>query len=89
VNFAEVESMEHGATLPAGRHTGMSFTTDLSSTSTSLELLVTRVSTAADALVGTRDEDLSIALMEVERSLRTAGRRLDRVVRELRTRDIT
>jgi hypothetical protein len=67
----------------------MSFTTDLSSTSTSLELLVTRVSTAADALVGTRDEDLSIALMEVERSLRTAGRRLDRVVRELRTRDIT
>lgn len=64
----------------------MSLAADLGSASSTLDQLVERISGAADSLVGTRDEDLAMGLMEVERSLRTASRRLDRLVRDLRTR---
>jgi len=64
----------------------MSLAADLGSASSTLDQLVDRVSSAADGLVGTRDEDLALGLMEVERSLRTASRRLERLVRDLKAR---
>lgn len=64
----------------------MSSAAELSSVASSLEQLVERVGRAADELVGTEDEDLSLGLIEVERSLRTASRRLERLVKEFRGR---
>lgn len=64
----------------------MSLAADLGSASSTLDQLVDRISSAADGLVGTRDEDLALGLMEVERSLRTASRRLERLVRDLKAR---
>ena len=64
----------------------MSSAADLASVASTLSQLVERVSNAADELVGGQDEDLSMGLMEVERSLRTASRRLERLVKDLRTR---
>ena len=64
----------------------MSLAADLGSASSTLDQLVDRITGAADSLVGTRDEDLALGLMEVERSLRTASRRLERLVKELRER---
>ncbi|NLA37249.1 MAG: hypothetical protein GX868_16400 [Actinobacteria bacterium] len=65
----------------------MSSSADLASVHSSLEQLMTRVSGAVDEFTGTMDEDVSIGLMEVERSLRTANRRLERIVKELRSRE--
>lgn len=54
----------------------------LSSLATSLDELTQQVTAAADAM--DRDEgDLAADLYEVERSLRTARRRLDAVLRRL------
>mgnify|MGYP001366475818 CR=1 FL=1 len=64
----------------------MSLAADLGSASSTLDQLVDRISGAADGLVGTRDEDLALGLMEVERSLRTASRRLERLVRDMKQR---
>ena len=55
----------------------------LSSVATALDELTERVTAAADAYRGTEQEDVAGDLYEVERSLRTAGRRLETVVRRL------
>lgn len=64
----------------------MSIAADLGSAASSLEQLVERVSEAADAMAGSGDDDLSIGLMDVERSLRAASRRLERVLRDMASR---
>jgi hypothetical protein len=57
---------------------------ELSALSTSLDELTARITAAADRHRGSpAREDLAGALYEVERSLLTAGRKLDRVVRSL------
>ena len=55
----------------------------LASLSTALDELTRRVTTTADDAKAD-DEELALDLYEVERSLRTAGRRLGSVVRRLR-----
>ncbi len=99
-DVSEIETVQHGAYRTAdrtnrdssflaavsARHLPMGSIGDLGSAATSLDALITRVSRAADELLGSPQEDLGIALAEVERSLRTANRRLERVVRELRSR---
>lgn len=64
----------------------MSLRAELSSTVSTLEEVTLRVGNAADSLVGSDDEDLTLGLMEVERSLRTAQRRLGRMVKEMEQR---
>lgn len=64
----------------------MSLISELGSAASTLEQLLERVSTSADGLVESGDEDVAYALMDVERSLRTANRRLERIVRDLRNR---
>ncbi|HPB45252.1 MAG: hypothetical protein M9952_12410 [Microthrixaceae bacterium] len=66
----------------------MSSSADLASVASTLEQLMARVGGAVDEFTGTADEDVSIALMDVERSLRSANRRLDRLVKELRRRGL-
>ncbi|MDP9420971.1 MAG: hypothetical protein M3P53_12650 [Actinomycetota bacterium] len=55
----------------------------LSSVATALAELTSRLSTIADSLARTANDELANGLFEVERSLTTAGRRLDKVVDEL------
>ncbi len=57
----------------------------LSSISTAMEDLTTRVTSIADDYAKTTREDLAADLYDVERSLRSARRRLDRVISEVRT----
>jgi hypothetical protein len=57
---------------------------ELSALATSIDEVTRRVTAAADRLRGTPRDDVASGLYEVERSLLTAGRKLDRVVRELR-----
>jgi hypothetical protein len=56
----------------------------LSSASTTLVDLAERIETLADALQARDEEALAADLFEVERTLRTAVRRLDHVVTRLR-----
>jgi hypothetical protein len=56
----------------------------LSSASTVLQELTARISTLADEAADARREDLANALYEVERSLRTAQRRLAKVTGDAR-----
>lgn len=56
---------------------------ELSSLSSVIRDLIERVSEAARRYVGTDREDVSFELYEVERSLRGATRRLDRLTRSL------
>jgi hypothetical protein len=55
----------------------------LSSVATALAELTARLSDLAEALAGTAADDVANGLFEVERLLRTAGRRLDKVVDDL------
>ena len=55
----------------------------LSSTASSLDELIARITATADVLSGAGDEDLSVDLYEVERSLKTGARRLASVIRRL------
>jgi ElaB/YqjD/DUF883 family membrane-anchored ribosome-binding protein len=55
---------------------------DLSSVASTLDEVTRRVTAAADRHAGARREDLAADLYEVERALRTAGRRLAKVLRE-------
>ena len=52
---------------------------ELSSVSTALDELTKRLSTMADAVVGA-EQDISVELFEIERSLRVAQRRLQKLV---------
>ena len=62
----------------------MSAGPELSSINTALADLTERVASLAEGLTGTEREAIASSLFEVERSLRTAGRRLDQVVGQLR-----
>ena len=55
----------------------------LSSVSTTLEEIVDRVAAVAEAAVAEGDEGLAHEMFEVERSLRTAHRRLESTLRRL------
>lgn len=55
----------------------------LSSAATTLDELIGRLATVADAYRDTEREDVTLDLDEVERSLRAATRRLQRLVRRL------
>jgi uncharacterized protein Yka (UPF0111/DUF47 family) len=57
---------------------------ELSALATSLDDLTARVTAAADRLRGTPRADVSDGLYEVERSLLSASRKLDQVVRSMR-----
>ena len=52
---------------------------ELSSVSTALDELTKRLSAMADAVVGA-EQDISVELFEIERSLRVAQRRLQKLV---------
>lgn len=60
----------------------MSLTHELGSLLSSLEDLTRRLSHAADQLAAS-DEATSVGLIEVERHLRSANRRLERLIRSL------
>ena len=62
----------------------MSLQPQLSSASTALRELTARITDLAERAAGTRNEDVATALYEVERSLRMATRRLDRLVADRR-----
>ena len=51
---------------------------DLSSLETAIRELTERITAAADELMGTPGEDVAIDLYDVERSLRTAQRRISK-----------
>ena len=57
---------------------------ELSALAGSLDDLRARITAVADRYRGTPRTDLADGLYEVERSLLTAGRQLDRVVRSMR-----
>lgn len=57
---------------------------ELSALATSLADLTTRLTAAADRFQGTPRTDVADGLYEVERSLLTASRKLDRVLRTMR-----
>lgn len=63
----------------------MSLSAELGSLSSSLEEITHRIAALADELAGGSDDVVSAGLIEVERSLRSGGRRLDRLRGELRT----
>jgi DNA/RNA-binding domain of Phe-tRNA-synthetase-like protein len=62
----------------------MSISPQLSSVSTALTELTKRIASLAESLSGSERDDVAGALFEVERSLKTASRRLDKVVSDLR-----
>jgi DNA/RNA-binding domain of Phe-tRNA-synthetase-like protein len=62
----------------------MSISPQLSSVSTALTELTKRITVMAESLSGSERDDVAGALFEVERSLKTAARRLDKVVSDLR-----
>ena len=61
----------------------MSAGPQLSSVATALAEMTKRVTQIAEQLSGTERDDLAVVLFEVERSLNTASRRLDKVVAQL------
>jgi hypothetical protein len=58
----------------------MSLHADLASLTSSLDQMIERVESAVGEIEGGEDEDLLVDLYEVERSLRTANRRLNRIL---------
>ena len=62
----------------------MSLSPQLSSVSTALTDLTKRVAVMAESLSGSERDDVAGALFEVERSMKTAGRRLDKILSDLR-----
>lgn len=57
---------------------------ELSALSTTLDDLTTRLTAVGDRYRGTPRPDVADAIYEVERSLRTASRQLERVMRSMR-----
>lgn len=55
----------------------------LSSIASALSELTDRLTAIAETMAGTEREDVATALFEVERSLATASRRLETVLRDL------
>jgi hypothetical protein len=56
---------------------------ELTSVSSTLDQLVERIDGLASSVSSGPDEDVAIALLDVERSLRAGSRRLDRLLRDL------
>ena len=56
---------------------------ELSSLETAIRELSERITVAADELVGTKQEDVALDLHDVERSLKTAQRRIARAAQGL------
>ena len=56
---------------------------ELSSLETAIRELSDRITTAADELIDTNEEDVALDLYEVERSLRTALRRISKAAGSL------
>jgi len=56
---------------------------ELSSLETAIRELSERITVAADELVGTKQEDVALDLYDVERSLKTAQRRIARAAQGL------
>ena len=56
----------------------------LSALATTLDELTTRLTAVADGYQATPREDIASGLYDVERSLRAASRRLERVLRSMR-----
>ena len=56
---------------------------ELSSLETAIRELTERITAAADELMGTPGEDVAIDLYDVERSLRTAQRRISKAASTL------
>lgn len=61
----------------------MSLSAELGSLSSSLEEITHRIGTLADGLVGGPEDAVGAALVEVERSLRSGARRLERIRKDL------
>lgn len=61
----------------------MSLSAELGSTASTLDGVIERITTLADGLLGSPDDDIGTALIEIERQLTSARRRLDRVRRDL------
>jgi hypothetical protein len=57
---------------------------ELSALATSLDELTTRLTAMADRFQGSARRDVADGLYEVERSLLTASRKLDRLLRSMR-----
>jgi hypothetical protein len=57
---------------------------ELSALATTLDDLTSRLTSTADRLQGSPRDDVAEGLYEVERSLRTATRKLERVLRTMR-----
>ena len=57
---------------------------ELSALATTLDELATRITAVGDRYRGSTRPDVADALYEVERSLLTAGRQLERVMRSMR-----
>ena len=62
----------------------MSLHADLASLTASLDQMLERVDAAAESVKGTNEEELLIDLYEIERFLRSANRRLNRALAEVR-----
>ena len=61
----------------------MSLSAELGSIGSTLDDLTRRIASLADERVGTEEDATSAVLIDIERSLRTSLRRLDRLRREL------
>ena len=61
----------------------VSLTAELGSITSSLEHLVERLDQLATEVTGTDREDVALGLIDVERSLRSGVRRLERLTRDL------
>lgn len=64
--------------------TDTSLSAQLSSVHTALDELTVRVAETAESLSGSSRDDVATSLFEIERSLRTAGRRLEHLLNDLR-----
>jgi hypothetical protein len=56
---------------------------ELGSVASTLDQLVERIDTMASAVASTPREDIALALADVERSLRSGSRRLERLLRDI------
>jgi hypothetical protein len=61
----------------------VSIKAELGSIASTLDQLVERIDGLAAGVAPGADEDIAIALLDVERSLRTGSRRLERLLRDL------
>jgi hypothetical protein len=61
----------------------VSLSSELGSMGSTLDDVTRRIAELGDALVGTQDDATGAALIDIERLLRTANRRLERLRRDI------